>query len=276
MSERRLLPVLFRELFDTPETEGSDSKKGLSMSTVNTHETVRGLIALQAIDDEVYRIRRRLAEGPSLVDRRGEKYRTTKSRVDAALDQIKKRKAQVAEIELELKSKEGEIGKVATQQGTARTNQEYKALGDHVERLKKECSDLEDNVLLALGEVEEAEADIQELNERMADAKKEHDAFAGQWAADEAEYQKELAQHEAKRNEHKRSLPEPTVEVYERVLKAREGLAVVPINGKVCSGCQMRLRPNDLARLHTGNELVSCLSCERILYVPEVHNSTAN
>jgi hypothetical protein len=37
----------------------------------------------------------------------------------------------------------------------------------------------------------------------------------------------------------------------------------------------MTLLPNDLARLRGGADLVTCKSCERILYFPEASGSTA-
>ncbi len=244
-----------------------------TMGSVNSHETLTGLIRLQTIDDEIYRIRRRLDDGPQLVERRGDKFRQTEDRVSRAQDKVTRAKAAVGDRELDLKSKEEEIKKLLGQQATARTNQEYRALGDHAERLKQECSDLEDQILEAFGDVETAEGELKEVQAILEEHRAEKETFESQWNVDKNEYVAELQVHETRRNEHCQSLPEPALEIYERVLKARDGEAVVPVSGKVCSGCQMTIRPNDLARLQGGRDLVNCQSCERILYVAEVHGS---
>ena len=78
-----------------------------------------------------------------------------------------------------------------------------------------------------------------------------------------------------KRAEYARSLPPGPLSTYERVLKARDGKAVVPVELKNCGGCQMAITPNDLNRLHSSSELVYCRSCERILYLKEVAQQKA-
>jgi predicted nucleic acid-binding Zn-ribbon protein len=49
---------------------------------------------------------------------------------------------------------------------------------------------------------------------------------------------------------------------------ARGGVAVVPVEARICQGCYLTLTPNDLMNLQAGN-LVVCKSCQRILYLPE-------
>jgi len=238
-----------------------------------THATLLGLIKLQEIDHEVYRIRRRLEDGPRLLERRGEGHRLAEERLAQGKDRVKHAKAKVAELELTLKGKEAEIQKAAAQQLQASTNQEYKALGDHQLRVKKDCDAIEDQILEAWNAVEKAEEEQKELAEQAAEQKAELDRFRGQWEKDQAEYEQELEGIAARRAEACQALPKGSLQVYERVLKAREGEAVVPAEGRVCGACRMAITPNDLARLQGGADLVSCKSCDRILYIPEIHGA---
>jgi predicted nucleic acid-binding Zn-ribbon protein len=59
------------------------------------------------------------------------------------------------------------------------------------------------------------------------------------------------------------------LQLYERILQARQGLAVVAVEARICQGCYMTLTPNDLMNLQGGRALVTCKSCQRILYLPE-------
>ena len=239
-----------------------------------SNQTLAGLIRLQEIDNALLRIERRLVEGPKLVERRSDKFHESERKIAAAQDRIRHAKAGNAQLELELRSREKEIEKLLGQQNAARTNQEYRALGDHAERLRKECSAFEDRILEGMSGIEAAESELKELEAVHAELRAERESFEGQWQRDAKEYDEELARIRAERDRHAASLPKPALEIYERVLRGRNGEAVVAVTGRVCGGCQMTLLPNDLARLRGGADLVTCKSCERILYFPEASGST--
>lgn len=237
-----------------------------------SQDLIAGLIRLQRLDDEIFRIQRRLSEGPRLVERRTTGFRQAQARLDAHHDRIKHLRAQVAERELELKSREGEIQRLATQQGTARTNQEYRAFADQMDRIRKDCSAIEDRILEGFARVEEAESDEKALVQARDEAKSEADQIQASWEKDAREYEAELATAQARRAEFQQSLPNGPLRVYERILTGYHGKAVVPAEGKVCGGCQMTITPNDLARLRAASsELITCRSCSRILYFPDLH-----
>ena len=56
---------------------------------------------------------------------------------------------------------------------------------------------------------------------------------------------------------------------YERVLKHKEGLAIVPVQGTTCGGCYMNITPQMVNALKIRSELVECQKCSRILYFEE-------
>ena len=242
------------------------------MSSVNSKETVSGLVRLQRLDDDVFRVQRRLREGPALVERRGEKHRLSAQKLQADREKIQHYRATLNQLELDLQSKETEIQKIRDQQQTARTNQEYRALDEHVKRIQAAGQEIEDRILDGFSKLESAEAETASYGRQVEEVEKEQQAFAAQWAKDEAAYTAELKTFTARRNEHSATLPKDAVTIYDRALKARDGVAVTPVEGKVCGGCSMNLLPNSLARLHSLEELVSCNNCMRILFVPGVHD----
>jgi len=243
------------------------------MATVDPKATLLALIGLQKLDHDIWRIRRRIAEGPLLVERRADRWRQEEARVQQAHASILEIRKEIGLLELEIKTREGEIGKIQAAQGQSRTNEEFRAYNEHANRLRKENRAVEDRILEHEEKVENARRELAEL-ERTRDAHKaEADENAAQWSRDEAEYRAELDQLTARRDEYARSLPAGPLSTYERVLKARDGKAVVPAEGRMCGGCQMSITPNDFTRLHRMNELVACRSCERILYLPELSSA---
>ena len=63
-----------------------------------------------------------------------------------------------------------------------------------------------------------------------------------------------------------------TLEVYERVLDIREGLALVPVLNDSCGGCHRRLPPQVINEVYLKAKLVTCENCNRILYFDEAHS----
>lgn len=239
------------------------------MSTVDPKATMALLRGLQRIDGEVERIRRRIQEMPQLLERRAERWRQAQARVSSAEARILDAKKQIGLIELDVKVKDGEIAKIQGAQGQSRTNEEFRAYGDQITRIRRDKTALEDTILEHLARIESIEAELVDLRSTAATLKGEVDADRAQWEKDEAEYQAELAKRLAERAEFVRQVAPGPLSIYERVLKLRSGKAMVPATGKVCGGCQMALTPNDYRRVQGGQELVTCRSCERLLYLDE-------
>ena len=240
------------------------------MATVDPKATLLALIGLQRLDSDIGRIRQRINDGPRMLERRAERWKAVDARVQQHLARILEMRKDIGLLELDVKTREGEIAKIQAAQGQSRTNEEFRAFNEHANRLRKENRAIEDRILEQEQLVENAKKDVAELEKTRDSHKAEAETDAVQWKKDAAEYQAELDEKLAKRAEYAKSLPPGPLSVYERVLRGREGKAVVGVEGnRMCGGCQMSIVPNDLTRLQRGGEIVSCRSCERILYLPE-------
>jgi len=56
---------------------------------------------------------------------------------------------------------------------------------------------------------------------------------------------------------------------YERVRKARGGIAVAAARNEVCEICQVRIRPQVFQEIRRNDQIIACDACQRILYDPE-------
>ena len=64
------------------------------------------------------------------------------------------------------------------------------------------------------------------------------------------------------------TLPERLAAVYNRLAqRSRDGIAVAEVVNGSCSACFMALRPQMLVEVKKGEQIVTCESCTRILYV---------
>ena len=62
------------------------------------------------------------------------------------------------------------------------------------------------------------------------------------------------------------------LKVYERVLKMRQGVALVPLLNDACGGCHRRLPPQVINQVLLNADLVTCEACNRILYFDASHS----
>ena len=59
------------------------------------------------------------------------------------------------------------------------------------------------------------------------------------------------------------------VKKYERIIKSKDGLAVVTIANDACQGCFRVMPPQVVNEIKMNDELVFCENCARILYIEE-------
>jgi len=175
-----------------------------------------------------------------------------------------------------LRAKEKDLEVVAAKRGKAeahlwevKTNREYSAVLIEIEDIKQEKARTEEEIL-ALMEMQERLAT--ELREAETRLKTRED----QGRQDEAVVRQQLAAVEAEltglRGERAtlaREVPTPLLGDYERILKARGGLAIASVTAdSICGGCRMTIRPQAIQELR-GATLMRCESCGRYLYWQE-------
>jgi len=56
---------------------------------------------------------------------------------------------------------------------------------------------------------------------------------------------------------------------FERIIRSKSGMGIVPIHGVVCTGCHMMLPANFVNEVRQADKIVFCPYCSRILYYEE-------
>jgi len=232
-------------------------------------DTLKSLLKLRDIDEKLHHLNKRMEDGPRILGKRSAESSEVENAVAAKKDEITKLKIQIKNSENELQIREDGIKKQELHLLSAKTNQEYKGHQDEIARFKNEISNLEEDILRAFEEVEEKNGDLSRLNEDLMIHKNELAEFKGEIDAEVAEYAAEIDQLMIKREESKENIQFEAMQVYEKVRNAREGMAVSCADGKMCHGCFMTITANDMQRLLNCKELVTCKSCQRILYLSD-------
>jgi predicted nucleic acid-binding Zn-ribbon protein len=151
-----------------------------------------------------------------------------------------------------------------------KTNKEYSAVLLEIEEAKQEKAKTEEDILTLMEMQERLGVEIKEAEQRF----KTREEQAKQ---DEAVVRKKLATvehelhgHRAERQARAKDLPAGLLASYDRISKARGGVAVAVVTAAaVCGGCRVGIRPQAIQELRTGSALMLCESCGRYLYWQE-------
>jgi len=228
------------------------------------------LIDLQARDTRLAALEAEAARLPKQI----EAIHTTLAEAKKALDALKT-KIDITKKDLRTKEKDLEVVTAKRQKSEARlwevkNNTEYSAVLAEIEAIKQEKGKGEEEILALMELQEKLAVDVHEAEAQW----KRRETQAQQ---DETVVRRKLAQVEqelaivrTERESRARELPRPLLADYEKILKARAGVAVVAVNSAaVCGGCRVAIRPQAIQELKAASNLMLCESCGRYLYWQE-------
>jgi len=228
------------------------------------------LIALQKEDGELDKIKAGLDKIPVMIANLKKAVEEEKAKGAGAKNKVVELEKKKKEKELEMAKHEEEARKHASQLNSVKTNDSYKALQNEIGFAKQHVSDIETEIL--------------QLMDQLDAAKKEDKAVQAELGVEIKKFEAEIAGHEkrlaeqqasfdaakAKRDAGAAPLPADVMRVYNHVRSRGKLDAIVPIDGTICSACRISLAPTVIVEATKLKALVTCESCQRILYRPEV------
>jgi len=232
--------------------------------------TLKALLRLSRIDKDLDRLKKRCRECPALIAKNQRELDAENQIVTAKEDSVKDFEKQIRQMEMELKTREGDIQKFSQQLLIVKTNQEYTALEDQIRRLNEEKGKIETDILEAFESLEELGRELKKLEAEQNERIQEFNAIKTELEDDLNSYRTETEKLDKTREEMLYEIDPDALVAYERVRKARDGMGIVSAEGLICGGCYMAISNNDYQRIYTMNEIILCRSCQRILYLPEL------
>src|SRR3954466_13407840 len=191
----------------------------------------------------------------------------------AALEAVK---AKAREVEVERKRLELDAGtrtetinRLKTQQYETRKNEEFRAMGNEIERYEREIHDIEDKELDLMEQTETLKAEIAVEEKKSAAMRESVARQLNDLEAKAKALDAQLAALISERTELATKVDEDVLDRYERLFSSKGNAAIVALEHEVCTGCHMKITTQTSHRVKSGKELVSCEQCGRILYTAE-------
>jgi predicted nucleic acid-binding Zn-ribbon protein len=225
------------------------------------------LVALQKLDTSIRKLQadleaipQRRAEIEKEFDQRAFEIRALENARDDARHTRARLETEIAEQRVRVERAERNLM-------SSKKQDEYTAAIREADAARKQISTLETQTLEQMESLEKAEASLSERGEEIASLNSDRDAALKAFD-DEARVQAEkLAANRAERERLVAALPKSMGALYVRIsARIRDGVAVAEARNGACMACFMALRPQAMAQVRRGEEVVTCDNCNRILY----------
>ena len=226
---------------------------------------IENLLKLQVADKEIRRLQDEIAEFPKRIAAIEQKLAGTKDQLEKAQAAIKADEAAKRKHEGTISEVRGKISKYRDQSLDVKTNDQYRALLHEIQFAEKEIAGTEDKILELMVNADARAAEVKaaqaELKAETAEIEKEKEQARQRTEEDE----KLLAEWRGKRDQLRSGIDEDLLRQYERVSKFR-GSGIAEVRDHKCMGCQVMLRPQTYNEIRSGQQIVYCDSCQRVLY----------
>ncbi len=222
------------------------------------------LVKIQSFDDDVETAAARLSQIPQEIAQ-------LERQINVREEELKNSEARIQELkknyklkELEIADNETKIEKLNTQTFAVKTNEEYRAILNEVEYLKKCNREIEDAMISIMEEEEKLKTSINQIRNEIQDFIARNRAKIAELEQESESMKEKKAEARINFDNNFAKLPNDVKELYLRIAKSR-GKAVCLISDNTCKGCYANLTHQFLNELKKRNRILVCDNCGRIL-----------
>jgi predicted nucleic acid-binding Zn-ribbon protein len=225
------------------------------------------LVALQKLDTSIRKLQAELeaiperrAEIEREFDQRAFEIRALETRRDEA------RHARVR-LETEVGEQRQRVERADRNLMSSKKPDEYTAAIREADSARKQIATLETQILEQMEALETAEAALTERAAEVASLNSDRVARLESFDEETRQQADRLAINRTERERSVAALPKAMGAQYVRIVaRIRDGVAVAEARNGACMACFMALRPQAMAQVRRGDEIITCENCNRILY----------
>jgi len=228
-------------------------------------QVLKDLIELQKLDIKMMELERLRGDLPRQV-------KELENKLNLAEKSVSEKEANLQSLRMERDKQEGEIAelenkreKYKQQLFDVKSNREYDAVTMEIEQVNVLVSDKESRVLEIIDIVDDLKSTLEQDKKNFEELKREH-------AIKKEELNKKIKETEKDEaflidhiDKLRRKLSPRYLAVYDRIRKAKGGVAVVPVIRRSCGGCYKNLPPQKVLEIRKMDRIHLCEVCGRIL-----------
>ena len=225
------------------------------------------LVALQNLDTSIRKLQaelqaipQRRAEIESEFDQRAFEIRSLETRRDEARHARTRLETEVGEQRVRVERADRNLM-------SSKKQDEYTAAIREADAARKQITTLETQILEQMEALEQAETSLTERADEITSLNSDREARLRDFDEETRQQADKLTLSRTERERLVAALPKSMGALYIRISsRIRDGIAVAEARNGACMACFMALRPQAMAQVRRGEEVVTCDNCNRILY----------
>lgn len=227
------------------------------------------LIELQKTDTNIRRLRRSIEsaeERRAGIEQEFEQHAFSIREIQGRRDTLN---ATRAELEKQIAENKTYLTRAERNLKHAQNQKEYETAMRETDALQKQIQAYETQVIEKMTAIEEVEKELEARADEINTLDAKREAALKEFDAEIKKDRKEFDAESTRRAGVFETLPERLASVYNRLVqRSRDGIAVAEVVNGSCSACFMSLRPQMQLEVKRGNQIITCESCTRILFIP--------
>ena len=236
------------------------------------------LVVLQKTDTNLRRLKKSIETAEAKraeIEQEFEQHAFSIREIQGRRDQLH---ATRAELEKQIAENKTYLERADRNLKHAQNQKEYETAMRETDALQKQIAAYEAQVVETLTANEAVEKELEERAEEINTLDSKREAALLEFDAQMKKDRSEFDAQSKLRQEAFATLPARLAAVYDRMAqRSRDGIAVAEVVNGSCSACFMSLRPQMQVNVKKGDEIITCESCSRILYIntPDQTDATA-
>lgn len=229
-------------------------------------EQLSYLIELQKLDLIMGRIIFKKSELPEKIAQMDEGFAVFTKGVEESKKKFEELNKLQSEKEEKLKKGIDSIKKAKDRLLEVKTNKEYQAVLKEIETVDKKNSEIEDEIISGLDQIDHMRIVVREKEKDYETRKSECEKERKKLEIELGQLDCDLANTEKRADTLRERIRDELLKRYEMIKGRRNGIAVALVWREVCSGCHMNIPPQMYIELQRSPDLLFCPNCNRIVY----------
>ncbi len=227
---------------------------------------LQGLVELQELDIRIGQIQQRVGEVPGEIEGASLTLEESTRNLEQVQEQIGQAAKDRRELEGAVESLKERLSKYKDQLMEVKTNREYQAMLHEISNAEGAISAKEDKILEHMMRTDVLEQRAEQAQKQLKERTAQVSARRQELESLVSESESQVTDFQNQRNLVEKQIPESLLEQYRRIASARDGVALVAVTDQSCQACNVRLRPQLFAEVKASQRIMTCESCNRILY----------
>ncbi len=236
---------------------------------------LQGLVELQELDIKIGQIQRKVGEVPDEIEGANLTLEESTRNLEQIQEQIDQAAKERRGLEGDVELLKEQLSKYKNQLMEVKTNREYQAMLHEISNAEGAIAAKEDEILEHMirtdvleQQAEQTQKQLKEKTAQVSARRRELESFV-------SESETQVTDFQNQRNLLEKQISQSLLEQYRRIATARDGVALVAVTDQSCQACNVRLRPQLFTEVKASLRIVTCESCNRILYYADTASQPA-